>query len=146
MLPIISAPNRVVITATKSAFERNESHFAQFFVDAFAKDVADTDKDGRISLLEAFRYAMTETKRVYETERSCRRSTRSSTTSGTKTGVADPDGRTSQGLLARRFFLDAGAGSVGARRASNDPQLAALYKEKFAIEDRSISCERRRRR
>ncbi|HEV8214460.1 MAG TPA: hypothetical protein VGP95_01455, partial [Gemmatimonadaceae bacterium] len=35
MLPILSAPNRVVITATKSAFERNESHFAQFFVDAF---------------------------------------------------------------------------------------------------------------
>src|SRR4029078_7477259 len=57
MLPILSAPNRVVITATKSAFERNESHFAQFFVDAFAKDVAYADKLGRISLLHAFPHA-----------------------------------------------------------------------------------------
>jgi hypothetical protein len=54
MLPVVSAPNRVVITATKSSFERNESHFAQFFVDALTKDVADVDKDGRVSLLEAF--------------------------------------------------------------------------------------------
>ena len=64
MLPVVSAPNRVVITATKSSFERNESHFAQFFVDALTKDVADVDKDGRVSLLEAFRYAVAETKRA----------------------------------------------------------------------------------
>jgi hypothetical protein len=135
MLPIVSAPNRVVITATKSAFERNESHFAQFFVDAFAKDVADTDKDGRISLLEAFRYAVTETKRVYETDTRLQTEHAQLDDTGAKTGVADPDGRTTEGLLARRFFLDAGAGVGGARLASNDPQLAALYKDKYAIEE-----------
>ena len=54
MLPVVAAPNRVVITATKSSFERNESHFAEFFVDALTKDVADVDKDGRVSLLDAF--------------------------------------------------------------------------------------------
>src|SRR5262249_33195258 len=68
MLPLLAGPNRVIITATKSSFERNESHFAQYFVDALTKDVADTDKDGRISLLEAFRYAAVETKRVYESD------------------------------------------------------------------------------
>ncbi len=139
MLPIVSAPNRVVITATKSAFERNESHFAQFFVDAFAKDVADTDKDGRISLLEAFRYATAETKRVYETDTKLQTEHAQLDDVGAKTGVPDPDGRTSQGLLARRFFLDAGTGGAGsaggARLASNDPQLAALYKDKYAIEE-----------
>src|SRR5579862_4448189 len=62
----LSAPNRVIVTATKTALERNESHFAQFFVDALSKDGADTDKDGRVSLLEAFRYATAETKRYYE--------------------------------------------------------------------------------
>ena len=51
---------------------------------------------------------------------------------GTKTGVADPDGRTGEGLLARRFFLD---GAFATRAGANDPQLAALYKDKFAIED-----------
>ena len=135
MLPVLSAPNRVVITATKSAFERNESHFAQFFVDAFAKDVADADKDGRVSLLEAFRYAVTETKRVYETDTKLQTEHAQFDDIGAKAGVAEPDGRTTQGLLARRFFLDAGAGAAGARLASNDPQLAALYKDKYAIEE-----------
>ena len=137
MLPILSAPNRVVITATKSAFERNESHFAQFFVDAFAKDVADADKDGRVSLLEAFRYAVTETKRVYETDTKLQTEHAQLDDIGAKTGVADPDGRTTEGLLARRFFLDAGVagGAAGARLASSDPQLAALYKDKYAIEE-----------
>jgi hypothetical protein len=135
MLPVLSAPNRVVITATKSAFERNESHFAQFFVDAFAKDVADADKDGRVSLLEAFRYAVAETKRVYETDTKLQTEHAQFDDVGAKAGVAEPDGRTTQGLLARRFFLDAGAGAGGARLASNDPQLAALYKDKYAIEE-----------
>jgi hypothetical protein len=132
MLPIVSAPNRVVITATKSGFERNESHFAQFFIDALTKDVADVDKDGRISLLEAFNYATAETKRMYESDTRLQTEHAQLDDVGAKAGVPDPDGRTTQGLLARRFFLDAGRiASAG----SNDPQLAALYKDKFALED-----------
>jgi hypothetical protein len=132
MLPVISGPNRVVITATKSAFERNESQFARFFVDALAKDVADVDKDGRVSLLEAFRYAATETKRVYDSETKLQTEHAQFDDMGLKTGVPDPDGRSGQGLLARRFFLDAG---FSTKAGANDPQLAALYKDKFAIED-----------
>jgi hypothetical protein len=131
MLPVVSAPNRVVITATKSGFERNESHFAQFFIDALTKDVADTDKDGRVSLLEAFRYAVAETKRLYETDTKLQTEHAQLDDVGAKTGVSDPDGRTAQGLLARRFFLDGGISTT----AANDPQLSSLYKEKFALED-----------
>ncbi len=132
MLPIISGPNRVVITATKSAFERNESHFAKFFVDALTKDVADVDKDARVSLLEAFRYAVVETKRVYDTETKLQTEHAQFDDLGLKTGVADPDGKTNQGLLARRFFLD---GGFNTRAGANDPQLSSLYREKFALED-----------
>ena len=131
MLPIVAARNRVVITATKSSFERNESHFAEFFVDAFSKDVADTDKDGRVSLLEAFRYAAAETKRLYDTDTRLQTEHAQLEDMGAKTGVSDPDGRSAEGALARRFFLDAGVSAV----AANDPQLATLYKEKFALED-----------
>jgi len=132
MLPIVSAPNRVVITATKSGFERNESHFGQFFIDALTKDVADVDKDGRVSLLEAFNYATAETKRMYESDTRLQTEHAQLDDVGAKAGVPDPDGRTTQGLLARRFFLDAGRiASAG----SNDPQVAALYKDKFALED-----------
>jgi hypothetical protein len=132
MLPIISGPNRVVITATKSSFERNESQFARFFVDALSKDVADVDKDGRVSLLEAFRYATVETKRVYETDTKLQTEHAQFDDMGMQAGVAEPDGREKQGLLARRFFLDGGFSSKG---GVSDPQLAALYKDKFALED-----------
>jgi hypothetical protein len=132
MLPVLSGPNRVIITATKSSFERNESKFADYFVDALTKDVADIDKDGRISLLEAFRYASVETKRFYDNDTRLQSEHAQFDDLGLKTGVPEPDGRTTQGLLARRFFLDAGFTS---KNGANDPQLAALYKEKFTIED-----------
>jgi hypothetical protein len=141
VLPVLSAPNRVIITATKSAFERNESHFAQFFVDALTRDVADVDKDGRVSLLEAFRYATAETKRAYETDTKLQTEHAQLDDMGLKTGVADPDGRTGQGLLARRFFLD---GGFTARGGANDTQLAALYKDKFVIEDRIDGLRRKK--
>lgn len=141
MLPVVAAPNRVVVTATKSSFERNESRFAQFFVDALTKDVADTDKDGRISLLEAFRYAVVETKRVYESDTRLQTEHAQLDDMGAKAGVADPDGRTGQGALARRFFLD---GAFVSRAGANDPQLAALYKDKFAIEDQIEQLRKRK--
>lgn len=131
MLPVLSAPNRVIITATKSAFERNESHFGEFFVDALTKDVADTDKDGRISLLEAFKYAVVETKRVYDNDTRLQTEHAQLDDVGAKTGVPDPDGRTGEGILARRFFLDANVPV----HAANDAQLASLYKDKFSLED-----------
>jgi hypothetical protein len=141
MLPVLAAPNRVVVTATKSSFERNESRFAQFFVDALTKDVADTDKDGRISLLEAFRYAVVETKRVYESDTRLQTEHAQLDDMGAKAGVAEPDGRTGQGALARRFFLD---GAFVSRAGANDPQLAALYKDKFAIEDQIEQLRKRK--
>jgi hypothetical protein len=143
MLPVLSGPNRVVITATKSAFERNESHFGEFFVQALATDGADTDKDGRVSLLEAFRYASAETKRLYENETRMQTEHPQLDDNGDKTGTPEPEGRTGEGVLARRFFLDAG-GSAAARAASNDPRLAGLYAEKFAIEEQLEALKRRK--
>ncbi len=141
MLPVLSAPNRVIVTATKSSFERNESHFAQFFVDALTKDVADVDKDGRVSLLEAFRYAVAETKRIYENDTRLQTEHAQLDDTGAKNGVADPDGRTGQGILARRFFLDA---AFATRAGANDPQLSALYKDRFALEDQIDSLRTRK--
>jgi hypothetical protein len=65
-VPVLSGPNRVLVTATKTGFERNETIFGEFFVDAFASDGADTDKDNRVSVLEAFTYARREVTRRYE--------------------------------------------------------------------------------
>jgi len=50
----LSAPGRVVITATKSGFEQNYARFGQYLADAITEPQADLDKDGQTSLLEAF--------------------------------------------------------------------------------------------
>lgn len=53
-LSVLSGPNRVVITATKSGFEQNYTRFGQYLAEAIAEPKADLDKDGQTSLLEAF--------------------------------------------------------------------------------------------
>ena len=50
----LSAPERVVITATKSGFEQNFTRFGQYLARAIVEQQADLDKDGQTSLLEAF--------------------------------------------------------------------------------------------
>lgn len=53
----LAAPGRIVITATDSAAQEFETVFPGFFIKAFTDASADTDKDGRVSSLEAFQYA-----------------------------------------------------------------------------------------
>ena len=130
-LPILAAPGRVVITATKTSFERNESHFAGLFVKALSQDVADVDKDGRVSLLEAFRYAARETKRVYDDGTKLQTEHSQLDDDGSRQNTAEPTGRAGQGMLARRFFLDARADAVA---AGGDAALATLYSQKFELE------------
>src|SRR6185503_8698124 len=62
----LAAPGRTVITATRSGRENNETWFGGFFADALAKDGSDLDKDGRISLFEAFEYTRREVKRYFD--------------------------------------------------------------------------------
>ncbi|HET7631781.1 MAG TPA: hypothetical protein VFK16_05615 [Gemmatimonadaceae bacterium] len=132
-LGVLSAPGRVVIAATKSSFERNESQFGGFFVDALTKDGADTDKDGRVSLLEAFQYAAHETERYYADGNRIQSEHAQLDDDGDGKGTGAPDGRAGDGLLARRFFLDGGERAVVA--AANDPKLAALYARRFSLTD-----------
>ncbi len=50
----LSAPGRIIVTATKSGFEQNYTRFGQYFAEAIIDPKADLDKDGQTSLLEAF--------------------------------------------------------------------------------------------
>ena len=49
--------NRVIVTATKSATERQPPLFMSFFLEAVTSEEADTDKNARVSLLEAFLFS-----------------------------------------------------------------------------------------
>ena len=50
----LSAPNRIVITATRSGSEVNYTRFGRFLSEAIGDPKADLDKDGQVSLLEAY--------------------------------------------------------------------------------------------
>ena len=148
MLPLLSAPRRVIITATKSSFERNESVFAKYFVAALTTDGADVDKDGRVSLLEAYRYAVTETKRYYDDQSRLQTEHAQLDDDGDKKGTAEPDMRVasadSDGAVARRTFLGGGGATLASAAGANDPRLGALYKERFAIEARIDDLKKRK--
>jgi len=132
----VSAPNRIVITATRSGMERDEARFGRFFIDAFADDGADTDKDGAVSMLEAFDYARRETARSYETEKALMTEHAVFDDNGDGTGSAEAVAG-KDGALARATFLGTAAVVAGAEApAGASPALRALYTAKRDIEKR----------
>jgi hypothetical protein len=64
----LSAPGRVIITATRSGYEQNYARFGVFLAEAIADPAADLDKDEQTSLLEAFVMASRRVNEFYEAE------------------------------------------------------------------------------
>jgi len=64
----LSALGRVVVTATRSGYEQNYARFGQYISEAIGDAKADLDKDGQVSLLEAFLTASRRVAEFYEAE------------------------------------------------------------------------------
>lgn len=64
----LSITNRVIITATRSGSEQNFARFGQYFAEAIGDAEADLDKDGEVSLLEAFLIASRRVAEFYKIE------------------------------------------------------------------------------
>ncbi|HEX3159486.1 MAG TPA: hypothetical protein VHQ45_13275 [Gemmatimonadaceae bacterium] len=141
-VPALSAHGRVVITATKSGAERNGTRFGTHFVRAYAADGADVDKDGRVSLLEAYTFARRETASVYERDRRLLTEHAQLDDDGDGTATAEPDGRTGDGQLARAFFV--GGRTVARAGAAATPESAALEQRKAALEQRIADLRARK--
>ena len=131
----ISGPNRTVITATRSPREGNATRFAGFFADAFAGEVADTDKDERVSVLEAYAYARREVERSFEEEGLLATEHALLDDNGDGEG-SDFEGEDDlDGALARTVFLSRGGGRVTDAEIAADPELAALYRQRQELEE-----------
>jgi hypothetical protein len=125
----LSARGRVVITATDSAAQKFDTVFPQYFIEALDTDAADVDKNGRISVWEAFSYASAAVKQYYEqrgqlsTERSLLDDNGDKV--GKEAAAPGPDG-----AIARATYLDAEqlppAGAEGS--------LAALIRRRAQLE------------
>jgi hypothetical protein len=62
----LSAPGRVIITATRSGNEVNATRFGGYLARAIADPSADLDKDGQTSLLEAYLFASRQVEQFYK--------------------------------------------------------------------------------
>jgi len=118
----LAGPRRVIVTATRTALERNETRFATPFVRALTTDEADADKDGRVSVLEAFAYAKKEVARAYETDKR----------------LLTEHAAITDSTLARTV-------TFGARRgAPTDPRAAALVAERSELESQVAALRGRK--
>ena len=64
----LSAPGRLIVTATRSGSERNYSRFGKYLSEAMNDATADLDKDGQTSVLEAWLTAAQRVAAFYKDE------------------------------------------------------------------------------
>jgi hypothetical protein len=145
-IPALSAKNRAIVTATSSVLERNATRFARPFIAAYAENEADADKDGRVSLLEAYTYARREVAREYESANQLQSEHAMLDDNGDGKGTADPGASTADGQLASHFVLrqHAAAASVVAGAAASDPRVAALLHHKDSLGAKIDALRRRK--
>ncbi len=128
----LGAAGRVVITATGSPAQRYETVFPEYFATAFGNLASDTDKDGRVSVWEAFAYASDEVRRFYQ--RAGRLATERPMLDDTGDGIGrERDRGGPDGALAARLHVGAGA---GVEADADDPALAPILARRAGIEAR----------
>lgn len=130
----LSGARRITLSATRSARERNATEFARYFVEALSSDGADLDKDGAVSLLETFVYAKAEVARHYTEENELLTEHAVLDDNGDGQGSPDPGVQAPDGPVAAAFRF--GASAVSAAAATDDPELARLYRERQEIQAR----------
>jgi hypothetical protein len=128
----ISGKNRVVITATDSVSQRYDTMFPQFFIEALEQGTkADADKNGRLSVWEAFVYASQAVKAAFDQKGTL--VTERSVIDDNGDGVArEATAATgSDGVLSKTTFLDAEPASTAANAA-----VAGLERQRVELEAR----------
>jgi hypothetical protein len=147
----LSAPNRIVVTATQSGHELQYARFGAYLAADIADPAADLDKDGQTSLLEAFLAASHQVESFYKeqgrlaTEHALiddngdARGTPATFFQGVRATRAAKDGATPDGLRAHQLHLvlsptDAAMSQEArARRDDLERQIEALRAKKATI-------------
>lgn len=130
---------RIIITATDSAAQRYATRFSEFFVTGFDPASTDFDKDGRVSIWEAFMFASREVQRWYEQQG--RLSTERPVLDDTGDGVGKEAGEPGlDGLLARRTFLEPAVEPA----LGDNPALIELFDRRERLEAEVDALKARR--
>jgi hypothetical protein len=125
----LSAPRRIVITATDSPAQRYDTVFAEYFIRALSDTSADIDKNGRISVWEAFAGASASVRRHYQQrgQLSTEHALLDDNGDGVGNEVATPG---DDGSLASRTYLDESLPGA----APTDEVLLKLLQRKTTLE------------
>jgi hypothetical protein len=125
----LSGPRRIVITATDSVAQRYDTRFPEFFIEAFDDDAADIDKNGRVSIWEAFAAATGAVKRYFQQRGQL--ATERALLDDTGDGIGrEATGTGDDGSLAARTYLDESLPGA----APTDEVLLKLLQRKAALE------------
>ena len=128
----ISGPSRTVVTATRNGAEQYATLFGGYFIDALTSEAADSDKNKRVSVLEAFLAAKAEVTKAYEREGLLATEHALLDDNGDKEGSPDPAATGKDGRVANIVSL----GTVGGDNLPSDPKVRALYLERRELERR----------
>lgn len=135
----LAAPGRVVITATSSQGQRYHTEFPEGFVQAFTAADADLDKNGRVSLLEAFAFASRAVKTYFDQKG----------TMPTESAVLDDTGTGKGRDAAALTTADAGPAALmyldtPVVATSNDPETQRLLARQQALNDQLDELRRKK--
>ncbi len=124
----MAGKNRVLITATKSGHEGNETLFYEHFLNALQDPAADEDKDKKVSVWEAFKFATASVERFYKDEG--RMATEHPQLSDNGSDMIDLKAKEAP-LLARMTTFQ-----VDRPITVSDPKLQALLNQKREIDQK----------
>jgi hypothetical protein len=125
----LSAEGRIVVTSTRSGNEQNLTVFADHFIAGLTDDAADADKNGRISVLEAFNYATKLSADWYKEKN--RLATEHALIDDNGDGAGHETATAGDGALARSTYLD----SKALAEAGTDADLARLITRRRQLEE-----------
>jgi hypothetical protein len=132
-LPGVAAPGRVVVTATKTGGERNETLFPEYFVAAFTDTAADRDRNGHVSIGEAFDYAKNKVVQAVQ-QKGLMLTEHATMDEGTV-----PDSH-----LAAAIFLGTGRADDALAVDTSDPAMRALVDERNALDQQIAGLKLRK--
>jgi hypothetical protein len=129
----LSGEGRTIVTATRTGAEKFATLFGGYFIDALASEEADTDKNRRISVLEAFNAAKAGVARAYEKQGIMVTEHALLDDGGDGEGSMAPAVDGKDGRLASMLSLGAPASALA---LPSDPRLRQLHEERRALEQR----------
>jgi len=135
----LAGPQRIVITATDSVAQRFDTVFPDYFIKALTDPAADIDKNGRVSIWEAFIAASLGVRRYYEQRGQLATERALIDDNGDGKG-REAGGEGDDGSAASRLYLDPDVPGA----APTDEELLSLLQKRATLQIDADELKQRR--